>query len=89
MIQPDTTVTDMTGRLTPMSFVEPEPWVTIERVADHLGLTRVTINRLMKVDPPLPSHKFGRSRRFRLTEVDRWAQSRCIAPVPDLRDRAS
>lgn len=60
---------------------EPEPFVTDEVVADHMGVTRMTIYRWTK-NLGMPTHKIGGSRRFKLSEVDAWAMARCTSPVP-------
>jgi excisionase family DNA binding protein len=62
----------------------PEPFVDAETVAAHLGVVRMTVYRWIR-DFDLPSHKLGRLRKFKISEVDRWVQSRCITPTPDER----
>lgn len=64
-----------------MSFDE-EPFVTDVEVAEHLGVTRMSVYRWTK-NLGLPSHKLGRSRRFKLSEVDAWATARCTSTAPD------
>lgn len=70
-----------------MSF-DDEPFVTDVEVAEHLGVTRMSVYRWGK-DLGLPSHKLGRSRRFKLSEVDAWARARCTSPTPDQAAAAS
>lgn len=50
----------------------PSPLLTIDEVADYLGVSRPQVYRL-RVNHGLPSVQFGRKlRRFRKDEVDRW-----------------
>lgn len=44
--------------------------MTAAELADHYGVTRVTIYNLLKRG--MPSFKVGRCRRFRLAETDAW-----------------
>lgn len=41
-----------------------------EELAEYLGICRASVYNLL--DRGLPSIKIGRSRRFRLTDVDEW-----------------
>lgn len=47
-----------------------EPYVTIREVAAHLGMSVSWVEKA--VVRGLPSHKLGRARRFRLSEVEQW-----------------
>lgn len=47
-----------------------EPWVDENRVAAHFGVSTRTVRRWR--DAGMPSQAFGRSRRFRLTQCERW-----------------
>jgi excisionase family DNA binding protein len=64
-----------------MSF-EPEPVVDAETVAAYLGVTRMSVYRWIN-QLGLPSHKLGRNRRFKLSEIDAWIKSRCTYTAPD------
>lgn len=44
--------------------------VSSDQLAEHLGLSRATVYALL--NRGMPSLKVGRSRRFRLAEVDAW-----------------
>lgn len=44
--------------------------VDAESLAEYLGICRASVYNLL--DRGLPSIKIGRSRRFRLTDVDEW-----------------
>jgi len=51
-----------------------EPWVAVEDVARHLGVTRDSIYRWIE-RRDLPAHKIGRLWKFKLTEVDSWVRA--------------
>ena len=53
----------------------PEPFVKVEVVAEFLNLNPATVYR-WAVKGKIPSHEFGpRTRRFRLSQVERWASN--------------
>ncbi len=64
----------------------PEPWVSVEDVARHLGVSKDTIYRWIEADR-LPALKVGRFWKFKLQEVDDWVRAGGAAEAG--RDRAS
>lgn len=54
--------------------VLPEPWVSVEDVARHLGVSKDTIYRWIEAQQ-LPAHKVGRFWKFKLQEVDEWVRA--------------
>ena len=55
---------------------EREPFVKVDAVAEFLNLNPATVYR-WAIKGKIPSHEFGpRTRRFRLSEVERWADRR-------------
>lgn len=54
--------------------MEHERWVSVDAVAEHLGVTRESIYRWMS-KKGLPSHQVGRMWRFQLSEIDEWVKS--------------
>lgn len=54
--------------------VTTEPWVSVEQVAQHLGVARDTIYR-WREHRGLPAHRVGRLWKFRLSEVDDWVRA--------------
>lgn len=64
-------------------MTDQERWVSRQEVADHLGVSVDTVDRLVrdgcpsaKLDPESPRAH----RRFRLSEVDEWLAGRNGAP---------
>jgi excisionase family DNA binding protein len=50
-----------------------EPWVSVEQIAEHLGVTRDSIYRWID-RKGLPAHRVGRLWKFQLSEVDDWVR---------------
>jgi excisionase family DNA binding protein len=51
-----------------------EPWVAVEDVARHLGVSHDTVYRWID-GKGLPAHKLGRLWKFKLSEVDDWVRA--------------
>lgn len=54
--------------------VLPDPWVSVEDVARHLGVSKDTIYRWIEAQR-LPAHKVGRFWKFKLQEIDDWVRA--------------
>ncbi|AEI64561.1 helix-turn-helix domain-containing protein [Corallococcus macrosporus] len=54
--------------------MSPEPWVTVEDVAKHLGVTKDSVYRWIE-GRHLPAHRLGRLWKFKLSEVDEWVRA--------------
>ncbi|MFY0574538.1 helix-turn-helix domain-containing protein [Cystobacter fuscus] len=51
-----------------------EPWVSVEDVAAHLGVTKDSVYRWIEAKG-LPAHKIGKLWKFKLSEVDDWVRA--------------
>ena len=51
----------------------PDPWVSVDDVASHLGVAKDTVYRWIE-KKQLPAHKVGRLWKFKLSEVDDWVR---------------
>ena len=51
-----------------------EPWVSVEAVANHLGVARDSVYRWID-SRGLPAHKVGRIWKFKLSQVDAWVEA--------------
>ena len=51
-----------------------EPWVAVDDVARHLGVSHDTVYRWIE-GKALPAQKLGRLWKFKLSEVDAWARA--------------
>ena len=51
-----------------------EPWVSVEQIAEHLGVKRDSIYRWID-RKSLPAHRVGRLWKFKASEVDEWVRA--------------
>ena len=51
-----------------------EPWVSVDQIAEHLGVTRDSIYRWID-RKNLPAHRVGRLWKFQVSEVDEWVRA--------------
>lgn len=59
----------------PSATVAPDRYLTRAELADHLGVSTKTIDRMLREG--LPCHRFGRRLvRLRLAEAEDWLESR-------------
>jgi excisionase family DNA binding protein len=62
--------------LTPRVEMEdsvPEPWLSADDIAVHLGVTKDTVYTWI-ADKGMPAHKIGRLWKFQASEVDDWVR---------------
>lgn len=52
----------------------PEPWSSVEEIADHLGVVRETVYRWIE-QKGLPAHRIGNFCKFKISEVDDWIRA--------------
>src|SRR4051812_41893177 len=53
----------------------PEPWVSVDDVAAHLGVRKDSIYRWIE-QRGLPAQKIGKLWKLKLSEVDEWVRVR-------------
>jgi excisionase family DNA binding protein len=51
-----------------------EAWVSVDQIAEHLGVTRDSIYRWID-RKGLPAHRVGRLWKFQVSEVDNWVRA--------------
>ena len=54
--------------------VKHEPWVSLEEISNHLGVSQDTVHRWIR-NRGMPAHKVGRLWKFKVTQVDAWVQA--------------
>ena len=54
--------------------IEHEKWVSLEEIAEHLGISKDTIRSWIKKDV-IPFRRIGKLYKFRISEVDAWVNS--------------
>ena len=50
---------------------QSERWLSVEEIADHLGVSKETIYRWVEKQK-IPAHKVGRQWKFKVSDVDKW-----------------
>lgn len=50
---------------------EAEKWLSVEEIADHLGISKETVYRWLEKGK-IPAHRVGKLWKFRPSEVDQW-----------------
>lgn len=58
--------------------MKPEPWVSLDEIAEHLGVSTDTIHRWIRVKR-IPAHRVGRLWKFMVSEVDEWVRAGKVA----------
>jgi excisionase family DNA binding protein len=48
-----------------------EKWLSVEEIAEHLGISKETIYRWLEKGK-IPAHRVGKLWKFRPSEVDEW-----------------
>ena len=54
--------------------MKPEPWVSLEEIAQHLGVSQDTVHRWIR-NRDMPAHQIGRLWKFKVSQVDEWVKS--------------
>ena len=54
--------------------MKPEPWISLEEIAQHLGVSQDTVHRWIR-HRGMPAHKVGRLWKFQITEVNEWVRA--------------
>ena len=60
----------------------PEPWLSADDIAIHLGITKDTVYSWI-ADKGMPAHKVGRLWKFQASEVDEWVRGGSAASPSD------
>ena len=55
--------------------MHPEPWLSLENIARHLGVSQDTIHRWIR-KRGMPAHQIGRLWKFKVSEVDDWVRGK-------------
>jgi excisionase family DNA binding protein len=67
------------------TLMKPEPWVSLEEIAEHLGVSMDTVHRWIRARK-MPAHKVGHLWRFRASEVDAWVMAGKAGTGRDVRE---
>lgn len=55
-------------------MAEAERWLSVEEIAQHLGVSKETIYRWLEKQK-VPAHRIGKLWKFKPSEVDQWVMS--------------
>src|SRR5580704_5648706 len=58
---------------------ETEPWLSLEQIAQHVGVSTDTIHRWIR-KRDMPAFKVGRLWKFKASKVDEWVQAGTSKP---------
>lgn len=50
-------------------------WISIEELAEYLGVNKDTIRNWIKKDTDIPASKIGKQWKFKKSEIDAWVKS--------------
>ena len=53
---------------------QAEPWVSLDEIARHVGVSKDTIHRWIR-NREMPAHKVGRLWKFNVSQVDAWVEA--------------
>ena len=62
-----------------------EPWVSLDEIAGHLGVSTDTVHRWIRAKR-IPVQRVGRQWRFRVSEVDVWVKAGKAGTGRDVRN---
>ena len=55
-------------------ILNTEPWVSVDKIAKHLGVSKESIYRWLD-KTSIPAHRIGKLWKFKPSEVDDWVKS--------------
>ena len=54
--------------------MQQEPWVSLEAIAMHIGVSEDTVHRWIRAKN-MPASKVGRLWKFKVSDVDAWVRA--------------
>ena len=61
---------------------EVEKWVSLEEIADHMGICKDTIRNYIKKEQ-IPFYRIGKQYKFKISEIDAWIESGKSAEITE------
>ena len=61
---------------------EIEKWVSLEEIADHMGISKDTIRNYIKKEQ-IPYYRIGKQNKFKISEIDAWIESGKSAEITE------
>jgi excisionase family DNA binding protein len=75
----------MTGEGVGSKVMMGDRWLSVDEIADHLGVKRDTVYKWIS-ERQMPGHKIGRLWKFDKTAVDEWVRSGGASDSDDARN---
>lgn len=61
---------------------DTEKWVSLEEIAEHMGLSKDTIRNYIKKQQ-MPYYRIGKQYKFKISEIDTWIESGKSASIAE------
>lgn len=61
---------------------DTEKWVSLEEIAEHMGLSKDTICNYIKKQQ-MPYYRIGKQYKFKISEIDTWIESGKSASIAE------
>ena len=61
---------------------DTEKWVSLEEIAEHMGLSKETIRNYIKKQQ-IPYYRIGKQYKFKISEIDAWIESGKSASIAE------
>lgn len=61
---------------------DTEKWVSLEEIAEHMGLSKDTIRNYIKKQQ-IPYYRIGKQYKFKISEIDAWIESGKSASIAE------
>ena len=61
---------------------DTEKWVSLEEIAEHMGLSKDTIRNYIKKQQ-IPYDRVGKQYKFKISEIDAWIESGKSASIAE------
>ena len=61
---------------------DTEKWVSLEEIAEHMGLSKDTIRNYIKKQQ-IPYYRISKQYKFKISEIDAWIESGKSASIAE------
>ena len=61
---------------------DTEKWVSLEEIAEHMGLSKDTIRNYIKKQQ-IPYYRIGKQYKVKISEIDAWIESGKSASIAE------
>ena len=64
----------LTKMLQGETMTSSEKWLSVEEIAEHLGISKETVYRWLETKK-IPAHRIGKLWKFQISEINEWVRS--------------